>query len=107
MKVSVERGVPSMSKVGYLPCINASPTELKTVNEVFKRSIAIADELKQEVIVLVMDWAFYAKAQQVRLHEALYEERTLIRLGEFHTCMSFLGVIGKRFARSTRKCHNV
>ena len=67
------------------------------MNEVFKRGIAIADELKQNV-VLEMDLAFYAKAQQVCLNKTLYKERTSIRLGEFHTCMLFLGVMGKRFS---------
>ncbi|KAL8572752.1 hypothetical protein ACOMHN_030334 [Nucella lapillus] len=89
--------VPYKSKVGYLPVISGSQTQLSTVNAVFLKSVALADELELDCIVLTFDLAFYAKAQQVRWNDLKYKERTVVRLGEFHTCMSFLSVIGKRF----------
>ena len=89
--------IPPQNNVGYLPVINGSPTLLKTVHAVFKRSIQIADELGVPEIVLVFDLAFYAKAQQIRWSNSVFLDRTMVRLGEFHTCLSFLGVIGKRF----------
>lgn len=73
---------------------------MKTVNAVFEKSISIADELELDSIVLVFDLAFYAKAQQVRWHNSDFMDRTVVRLGEFHTCMSLLSVIGKRFLDS-------
>ena len=89
-------GVPSKTNIGYLPVIDASPTELSTVNAIFEKSLTIADELELDTIVLVYDQALYSKAQQVRWNNDNYK-RTVLRLGEFHTTMSFLSVIGKRF----------
>ena len=46
--------VPEKSRVGYLPIINASLTQLKTVNAVFEKSIAVADELELELPLVFM-----------------------------------------------------
>lgn len=45
----------------------------------------------------MFDQAIYTKAQQIRWKDKDLMQRTVIRLGEFHTSMSFLSVIGKRF----------
>jgi len=83
--------------VGYLPIIDASPTEMSTVTTILTQSIDIANKLDLKDIVLVMDQAIYAKAQEIRWQNEEFERRIIIRLGEFHTVMMFLGVIGKRF----------
>lgn len=54
------------SALYYLPVIEASPTEMSTVNTILKRSVQIADQLELDHIVLVFDQAIYAKAQQIR-----------------------------------------
>ena len=77
--------------------VNGNPTQLSTVNAVFLKGLAIADELETECIVLTFDFAFYAKAQQVHWNDAMDMQRTVVRPCEFHTCMLFLSVIGKRF----------
>lgn len=48
-------------------------------------------------IVLVMDQAIYAKAQHIRWGDPQLRQKLVVRLGEFHTTMSFLAIIGKRF----------
>ena len=89
--------VPQLSAVGYLPVIDASPTEMDTVLTVLQRSLQIADKLQLPTIVIVFDQAIYAKAQTIRWQTELFLTRTVIRLGEFHTAMTFLACIGKRF----------
>ena len=56
---------PPLSVVRYCPMIDASPTELSTVYTLLKHSIAMADEIRQEDVVIVMDQAIYAKAQEI------------------------------------------
>lgn len=60
----------------------------------------IADDLDLSAITVVMDQAMYAKAQDVRWKCPDLQKRIVMRLGEFHTCMSFLGTIGKLFSHS-------
>ena len=79
--------------------VNSNPTHLSTVNAVFLKSLAIANELETECIVLTFDLAFYAKAQQVCWNDIMYMQ-TVVRLGEFHICLSFLSVIDKHFKDS-------
>lgn len=56
----------NVSRVGYLPVIDASPTEYSTINEILTRSVKIADKLNLEYATLVFDEAVYAKIQHVR-----------------------------------------
>ncbi|XDV11366.1 hypothetical protein PO909_000329 [Leuciscus waleckii] len=85
------------SALYYLPVVEASPTEMTTVNTILTRSVEIADRLELESIVTVYDQAIYAKAQQIRWKDQNLMQRFIPRLGEFHTAMSFMAVIGKRF----------
>lgn len=62
----------------------------------FLWSLALADELELDCIVLIFDLAFYAKTQRVHWNDPIYMERTVVRLGEFHTLL-FFSIIGKRF----------
>lgn len=45
--------IPPPTNIGYLPVIDASPTELGTVQTILKRSTEIADKLELQDIVLV------------------------------------------------------
>lgn len=89
--------LPSLSKIGYLPVIDASPTEMATVNEILKRSWAIADKLELKYLSLVFDEAIYAKIQIIRWKKQEYMNRFIVRLGDFHMAMSFCGAISKLF----------
>jgi hypothetical protein len=52
-----------VSRVGYLPVIDASPTEYSTINTILKRSNDIADTLQLQYVTLVFDEAVYSKVQ--------------------------------------------
>lgn len=45
----------------------------------------------------MFDQAIYAKAQQIRWKNDGFTQRLVIRLGEFHTCVSYLSILGRRF----------
>ena len=83
--------------LSYLPVIDGSPTDLSTVLTILQKRIQIADKLELEAIVIVMDPAIYSKAQLIRWKNAQFMKKLVICLGAFHTAMSFLGCIGKRF----------
>lgn len=83
--------------IHYMPLIEAPATDINTINTILVRSIAIADQLNLKKIVLVFDQAIYAKIQELRWKHHIYAERTIVRMGEFHTIMSYLSILGKRF----------
>ena len=89
--------IPNISRVGYLPVIDASPTEYSTINAILKRSTEIADKLQLQYMTLVFDKAVYAKIQHVRWKNDTYYNRFIVRLGEFHAVMSFLSAVSKIF----------
>jgi hypothetical protein len=89
--------IPDVQSVGYLPVINASPTEYSTIKEILQRSKSIAEKLKLKYAVLVFDEAVYSKIQHVRWREREYYDKFVVRLGEFHTIMSFLSALSKIF----------
>lgn len=88
---------PNVSRVGYLPVIDASPTEYSTINTILERSEKIADKLQLRYATLVFDEAVYAKAQHVRWKNDVFYDRFVVRLGEFHAIMSFVSAISKIF----------
>lgn len=92
-----QSNIPTMSRVGYLPIVDASPTEYSTLNEVLKSGIKIMDKLRLQQTVVVFDEAVYAKIQHIRWKEPVFYDRFVVRLGEFHACMSFLSAISKLF----------
>ena len=81
----------------YLPVIDASATELSTINAVLQRSSKIADEWGLQYVCLVFDEAIYSKIQQIRWKDVTYINRFVIRMGAFHMAMAFYGAIGKLF----------
>ena len=91
--------IPRQSIIGYLPVIDASPTEMETVKTILVRSVQYADLLHLAVIVLVFDQAIYAKAQKIIWgdNDDELKKRLAVRLGSFHTKMSYLACIGQRY----------
>ncbi|KAJ8034973.1 hypothetical protein HOLleu_22029 [Holothuria leucospilota] len=92
--------VPEVSQVTYLPVINASPTEYDTLYTVLKESLVIADKSSVKTVVVVMDEATYAKAQQIRWSSEVFRNRVVMRLGEFHVSMAYLACLGSRFGEA-------
>ena len=88
------------SKIHYLPVIESSPTELATVKYLLNSAIEWSEKLQLPSIIVVFDQAIYSKAQQLRWSDPVMERRLVLRLGEFHTCMSFLSILGKRYKNS-------
>ena len=76
---------------------------MSTVNEILKKSHELADTLHLSHVLLVFDQAIYSKIQQIRWKDKAWTNRFIIRLGEFHTAMAFLAVIGKRYADAGMK----
>ena len=60
--------IPNVSRVGYLPVIDASPTEYSTMNAILKRSNDIADTLQLQYVTLVFDEAVYSKVYSFLNH---------------------------------------
>jgi len=63
--------VPLITEVGYLPVIDANPVEDTTVQTILDCSVAIANKLGLDSIV-VMDQSLYARAQAIRWKKKIY-----------------------------------
>ena len=98
--------IPDLSNIGYLPVIDSPATDMATVNAVLKRSISISQHLQVPEIVLVFDEAIYAKVQMIRWKEEEFMNKVVIRLGEFHTIMSYCSGIGKIFKDAGLQVYN-
>ena len=92
-----EENIPAKSIVGYAQVIDASPTQLPTVYNILKRSLAIADQIGQNDVIVVFDLAIYAKGLEIMWHKEEEMNRVVLRMGAFHMCCTLLAVIGKRF----------
>ena len=58
------------------------------------------EELSNDHLAIVCDEAVYAKVQQIRWKDETMRQKLIIRLGVFHTTMSFCCAIGRRFSGS-------
>ena len=94
---SIYKEIPSSSTIGYLPVIDAPVTDMSTINTLLQHSVSICRRLQVPEIVLVFDEAIYAKAQMIRWKQDELKKRLVIRLGDFHTVMSFCTAIFKIF----------
>ena len=70
---------------------------MSTINTLLRHSISISKRLHVPEIVLVFDETIYAKAQMIRWKDKDLMKNLVIRLGEFHTVMSFCSAISKIF----------
>ena len=91
------KDVPPACTIGYCQTIDASPTEPRTVYTLLKRSVAICDQLGQEDVVIVLDQAIYCKAKEIIWQYPKDFSRVILRMGAFHICCNFLGLLGKRY----------
>ena len=93
----VHKEIRSSSNIGYLPVIDAPVTDMSTINTLLRHSVSICQRLHIPEIVLVFDEAIYAKAQMIRWKDEELQKQLVIRLGDFHTVMSFCSAISKIF----------
>ena len=95
--------------IGYMPEINESPGDLATVYTILKNETYTVDILEYEAgfpeiewpsVALTVDQAVYAKAVEVcnnpRIKDSL--DRIVLHMGGFHVSMTFIAVIGRRYA---------
>ena len=90
----VTSNTPVPNVVVYCPVIEASLTELSTL---LKRSVQMGRKLGQTEVIIVMDLAIYAKAQEIVWKQTGEFSNVVLRMGAFHTAMTFIAVLGKRF----------
>ena len=81
------------SVVIFVPMIDLAPTDLTCVYSTLKH-IEELTQKSNKVTVCTFDQALWWKALQVLVPPRNYLEYFIIRLGGFHTRMSFLGCIG-------------
>ena len=91
------KDVPPPCTIGYSQTIDASPTETSTVYTLLKRSVAFCDQLGQEDVVIVLDQAIYCKAKEIIWQCPNEFRRVTLRMGAFHICCNFLGLLGQRY----------
>ena len=86
-------------QITYLPAINDSPTKMDVVLEILTQSKLKAEKLGLCETDVVFDQAIYAKAVEIMLNPVFIDLKRFIvlRMGAFHTALTFLAVIGKRF----------
>ena len=92
-----------------MPVINESPGDLATVYTILKNATDTVDileyksgfpEIERPSVAITFDLAVYAKAVEVcntpRIKDSL--DRILLRMGGSHVSMTFIAVIGRRYA---------
>lgn len=79
-------------KVGYLPVINASPTSDAVVMKTMMMALDIADECKQDYIIVTYDLAIASKALNIKAQKSPQFDKLFINLGPFHIELSFFKV---------------
>ena len=97
--MSLQSKIPVLSTFGYLPAIDTSPTEMETVKTILTCSIKYSNVLHLAIVVHVFDQAIYTKAQKIIWEDdpEHWKKRLVVRLGAFHTKMSYLACIGIRY----------
>ena len=86
----------SLSNIGYLPVVDARVTEFSTIFTILRRRVDIANQLELQYAVLIFDEAVYAKVQQIRWKYEEFMSKFIVRMGEFHACMSYATAIACR-----------
>ena len=97
------REIPELANIGYLPVVDNPASDMATINAILKKSVSICESLRIPEIVAVFDETIYAKVQMLRWKEVEFKKHVVVRLGEFHTIMSFCSGIGKLFKDSGLK----
>ena len=79
----------------YAPIIDAKPADMTTVFNTMVKCKNMTNQLGQEVTVQTMDQQLYAIAMQVKWAEPQLFQKTVLRLGGFHTVCCFMATLGK------------
>ena len=92
---------PGQSSVMFMPMIDMNPSDLSCIYSTLKFVAKQCDKL-QATPVITFDQPLYWKAYNIAVNkpEDIDIKRVTVRLGAFHTEMSFLGAIGKLMKNS-------
>ena len=103
-----ETTAPEPHRIGYLPVIDASPTNSDVIYTMLMRSLETTDEVHDAEdkvpVIIVTDqaancqkWA-QAKALEICSSPAVAGlERIILRMVAFHVLLNFFAVVGNRF----------
>ena len=74
LNTSISNATTSTVKtnIGYWPALDCNPNKMPTINTLLERSTKIADHLKIDNLVIVMDQSIYSKAQLIRWQNDLF-----------------------------------
>ena len=89
--------IPVPNVCGYCPVIEALYYQLSIVYTLLKRLVQMSRKLGLEEVIIVLDLAIHAKAQEIELKQSGEFSDVVLMMGAFHTAMTFIAVIGKRF----------
>lgn len=90
-----------VSSIIFLPFINAAPSDYNTIYTTIKNSVDNAKELSMRTCILTFDQPLYMKARDIASAVYLSDEiLVVVRLGSFHTLMSYMGSIDHIMAGS-------
>ncbi|KYM98809.1 hypothetical protein ALC62_10473 [Cyphomyrmex costatus] len=84
------------TKVLFLPFINAPPSDYDTIYTALKMAAQKAKDLQLQTTIVTIDQPLYIKGRDIVAcsKEDSELKNIIVRLGGFHTLMSFLGCIG-------------
>jgi hypothetical protein len=83
-----------VTKVGYMPIIQAPAHEMDTLNTVVKKCMHVATVLGQQYTIITVDQALYCKLVELKWAIPEYREKLVVQLGGLHISMCFLKTIG-------------
>ena len=83
-----------VTKVGYMPIIQAPAHEMDTLNTVVKKCMYVATVLGQQHTIITVDQALYCKLVELKWAIPEYREKLVVQLGGLHISMCFLKTIG-------------
>ena len=95
------RDCQEVTRLGYLPVINAPAHEKDTLWTVILRCLQLSQVLNPgQSTVLTLDEQLYAKAKELQWENSEICRGLFLRLGSFHITKNFMSVIGKHFSDS-------
>lgn len=83
-----------VTKVGYMPIIQAPAHEMDTLNTVVKKCMHVTAALGQRYTIITVDQALYCKLVELKWAVPEYQEKLVVQLGGLHISMCFLKTIG-------------
>lgn len=80
---------------GFMPLILNPAHEYNTLSTVMLRSIAVADKLNYQYVVLTVDQQLHIKLLDVKWSSPLFQERVVLMMGGFHIACNYMKAIGQ------------